>query len=980
MSEEEKLAPEEFERLFELDLPEYIAEAPAWIRKVEPIDVREGVGELLDQLRKASKKTKKLEHVLTTNRVPIPQDIPYVVAKQKVMEINNRIMSGGDMDERTYMALCTDLEKYTTAMMASDEYHEEMRQAEAKWEESHRADNIEALKALRRHMPVNVRSLSEDALVNEHKLPRPIARKFKRTDVLSLIRKAPGDIEKMHPGILENLKTGGLTLTERRALYEHLRTVHPKWMKAKDEMSQRKAQWYNNFKAKFKESADAWLHHKDQYGSPQGHGKCNKIGMQCPFKADAAVDYSGNYGQPTGDVYEQDQVTKAPKPFVKEDDSAPAKKPANPMAAALAQIKRPSAKPSFLGELSKKAAPSKSSTPSSASVPSVVAKSKAVPEAIAKAAPSSREAMASTSKQNVMQQIKQKTPEQIAAEKEAKKEELRKQKYAAKKASRDNVMETHYKNKDDALNEARVLCYTMDDAMDDMEALLEDWIAYVVRTGSKTLDQEAIDEEIWDFKEGIRPIEGVIDQYLEHIDNVGPSTVECELAEDFYLCTTVFFNFMQWRAATLKQKDKELNDSLKEHTEKLKTLYQKNARKLKQFGVTAERTRNIPSAKEIMDRNKKKIADANKPKPKAAAPAPAPATAPAPAPAPEKHSSITMKTKPTPVKEKPKRSSSFSSRTIEFGGKEHLKWQLIHQLNDAQKMVRRLESAISGAGLTIPDDTIPYQEAEAKIAEISHRMAEMTFKDPEYFTLEQEMAKYTAALLSSDEYRRETERREREWEASIHPLNREALKQIRRCMPVNVRKMSEAELAEKIPMEMARKFKRTNVLQLLRVNPNDVAKFHHSNFEGMSLAGMTLTERRALYEHLHSVGPTWFKQKSNEMIERKWQWFQSMKNKFRDDLKKWETHLDKFGPPENHKCNFIGNQCPVKANKVLDYSIADYGFPEGAEYEVMEVAREDLSHSKKRATELRAQRDQDRRSSKGAFAPGISKMVGQWQK
>lgn len=948
---EDKLSPAEFERLFALSVSEYGTQVPGWVRQVESIDVREGVDSLLDQLKDATKKTTKLEGVLKRNGVPIPQDIPYLVAKQKVMEIQQRIMSG-DLPDKDYMELCNQMETYMTAMTSSDEYHEEMRQQEAKWEEQHRAENMEALKMLRRHMPVRIRFLSEDALVTDHKLPRPIARKFKRTDVLSLIRKAPDAVAKMHPGILENLKTGGLTLTERRALYEHLRTIAPKWIKAKDEMSQRKAQWYNNFKSKFKESADAWYKHKEEYGSPAGHGKCNKIGMQCPFKADN-VDYSGDYGFPIGDEYEEDNVTKAPKPFVKDEPSSP-KRAANPMMAALAGgLPKPQGKPSFLGELSSKkaATPAVSSTPTKSS-PMTPTRAPAV-----------------ESKKIVMEDIVKKTPEELAAEKAAQQKASAETKYAAKKAARDSVLETHYKSNDDDLADGRAICYAMEDKMDDMEAMLEEWIDYVIRSGKKKLDEDAIEEEIWDFKDAVEPLQNVIEQYLDRLGEVGPSTVECELAEDLYLFSQVFLNFMEWRMNVLKQKDAELTESIAEAQKKLKKLYQKNAKTLKKFGVKAERTRAIPSAKGMMDERKKKIEKMNN-KMAVSAPKPAAAAAPQAIPRTSTHKASPPKAEPAAV---PKRASVVSnSRTMEYQGKDPLKWQLVHQVNGEQKMIRRLEAAIAAAGLAIPDDTIPYQEAEAKMAEISKQMAAISFQHPDYFKLEQEMSKYSAALMASDEYRRETERREREWEAAVRPLNREALKKLRRHMPVNVRKMSEAELSAKIPAALAKKFKRTNILQLIRVNPNDVAKFHYSNFEGLSLSGMTLTERRAVYEHLSTIGPIWYKQKGNEQTERKWMWFQSMKNKFRDELKKCETHIDEFGAPGSHQCKFIGNQCPVKANDVVNYD-GDFGFPDGPEYEKMEVAREDLSHSHKRAKELRDQRSESspKRSPMAGIAAGI---------
>ena len=951
LSSDEKLSPEEFERLFAMDTNDYFAAAPSWIRRVEPIDVREGVDELLSQLKKATSKTRKLEQALSAQGVPIPQDIPYEVAKQKVLEINQRIMSP-EMDEREYLKLCTELEKYTTAMMASDEYREELRQQEAKWEEQHRADNIEALKKLRRHMPVNIRFLSEDKLVSEHKLPRPIARKFKRTDILSLIRKSPHDLEKMHPGILEGLKTAGLTLTEQRALYEHLRIIGPKWLKAKDEMTKRKAQWYNNFKSKFKESVGAWHQHKEKYGSPAGHGKCDKIGNQCPFKAVAQVDYSGDFGFPTGDVYEEDDVTKAPKPYVKEEEEKPSR-PANPMAAAVAA--KAQQKPSFLGELSQKKKPT--STASSK---------------ISKPAPSKATPVTSVAgKTNALKQISKKSPEEEAAEKSVRQAESDKRTFEAKRAARESTLETHYKGKDDDVFDARGVCISLDDAMDDMETLLDEWVDCVVLAGDKKMSKEEIEEEIEDFKDGVEPILTPIENYIERIKWVSPSTVECELAEDLYRFCMVFFNFIQWRMTQLKAKDKDLMKLITDTQEKLKTLYQKNARKLKLFGITAERTRAIPSAKEMIDHKKRLLKKKDEKSTAAANPAPAPSAASSKAkdslrssshhkPRDElKCSSHTKQTVPKYLERTP----SCTTRTFEHQGKEHLKWLLVHQVNDAQKMIRRLETAMMNAGLSIPDDAISYQEAEAKMSEISQRMAEISFKHPDYFKLEQEMAKYSAALMASDEYRRETERREREWEASVRPANREALKALRRHMPVEVRKKSEAELSSKIPVAMAKKFKRTNVLQLIRRNPNDVAKFHFSNFEGVSLTGLTLTERRALYEHLNAIGPMWYKQRSNEQIERKWMWFQSMKGKFKDDLKKYEDHVKHYGPPGKHKCSFIGLQCPIKADAQMDYS-GDYGFPEGPEYEAMEVVKEDLSYSQQRAKELREQREKDRRAGR----------------
>jgi hypothetical protein len=78
----------------------------------------------------------------------------------------------------------------------------------------------EAFKKLRRHMPVEVRNLSEVALCtqptpNRNVLPKAIARKFKPTNVLQLLRINLEDIGPMHPSTLEYVRQTGLTLTER---------------------------------------------------------------------------------------------------------------------------------------------------------------------------------------------------------------------------------------------------------------------------------------------------------------------------------------------------------------------------------------------------------------------------------------------------------------------------------------------------------------------------------------------------------------------------------------------------------------------------------------------------------------------------------------------------------------------------------------------------------------------------------------------
>ena len=236
----------------------------------EPLDDVEQ--RLLRELFHGEKRSKTLEKQLTQNGITVAEDdIPYAVAKAKVEELTEEIKKvAGSMAtaadpkemmqlETQYVKLSQDLEKYTAAMTITKEWAAEQRQKEKQWEDSVLADNIAALQKIRRHMPVNIRELSEKKLSSQQTpngkvLPTPIAKKFMRTNILQLLRTQPRDIEPMHPSSLEALRTTGLTLTERRALYEHLKDLGPKWKAAtSDKMLERKWMWHESLKSKFKE-------------------------------------------------------------------------------------------------------------------------------------------------------------------------------------------------------------------------------------------------------------------------------------------------------------------------------------------------------------------------------------------------------------------------------------------------------------------------------------------------------------------------------------------------------------------------------------------------------------------------------------------------------------------------------------------------------------------------------------------------------
>lgn len=332
------------------------------------------------------------------------------------------------------------------------------------------------------------------------------------------------------------------------------------------------------------------------------------------------------------------------------------------------------------------------------------------------------------------------------------------------------------------------------------------------------------------------------------------------------------------------------------------------------------------------------------------------APAPAPPPAPAKPSSSVAEIL-----------AQMSSMGGDFDAEKM--GELLQKLEFAEKRQAKLEKQLAAAGVAIAED-IDYDVCVKKVEEIGKRMNEIGGSDvthpdkeeqnrlrEEYFKLEQEMEKYNNALLLTDEYVAEQERLEKKWEEDNLPGNLEALRQLRRHMPIEVRNMSEAQLTTEptpngkyLPNSIAKKFKRTNVLQIIRRAPDDIVRMHPSTLENMRVTGLTLTERRALYEHLRSVGPQWCAMKAEKMTERKWTWYNMMKSNFKENLASWQRHVDQYGPPGAHPyatranpnegCPLIGKQCPLKADKLIDYD-GDYGFSPEAEYEVSEVRKAD---------------------------------------
>ena len=313
---------------------------------------------------------------------------------------------------------------------------------------------------------------------------------------------------------------------------------------------------------------------------------------------------------------------------------------------------------------------------------------------------------------------------------------------------------------------------------------------------------------------------------------------------------------------------------------------------------------------------------------------------------------------------------AMSIRKIQTDHKGDEKVQrLLDELQEAEKKQKKLEKQLQQAGIMIAED-IPFEEAKAEVARIAKRMGEIGSADvkhedkaqqaklrEEYFKLEQDMEKYNTALTLTDEWIEDQEEQEQKWEDDNAPENEEALKQLRRHMPVNVKSLSEAQLSSDLtpngkvlPVVIAKKFKRTNVLQLIRTNPDDLVRVHPSTLENLRVTGLTLTERRAIYAHVRSIGPRWKAMQADQMTERKWNWYQTMKLNFKENLDSYLRHVARYGPPGDHPyatrenpnngCPLIGKQCPLKADKLIDYD-GDYGYTDEAQYEVSNVRKAD---------------------------------------
>ncbi len=592
-------------------------------RRTLPQPLSNNSKKILRELESNEIRQKKLERSLIQNGIQLTEEISYEEAKDKIAEITDsmKALIADGMEsytaEKEYFRLEEQLSKYSTALMLTDEYAEEVRRLEQDWEESVKADNIDAIRKLRSHMPVNIRHQTEEQLVttttpNGKTIPRPIARKFKRTNILQLLRVDPDDIEMMHPSLLEGMRTTSLTLTERRALHEHFSDVVQRWaQKRSDPSIEKKWQWYQSLKSKFKETLSSYSR-----------------GDKWTIKADSSVDYSVDYGYTTEATYESSGSKTE----------------------------------------SKKASP--------------------------------RDALRSREKSSMV---------------------------------------------------------------------------------TKSSEAEILQE----YRDRLR-----LDRTETEIDK-----------------------------------------------------------------------------------------------------------------------------------------------------------KLLRELSHSGKRTKTLEKQLTQAGLSLPKEDISYDVAKARIAELTEELKkvavnmgntadrkELAKLEYSFGLLSQDLDKFTNALMLTKEWVQEQQQKEQKWETDISATNLEALKKVRRYMPVNIRNMSEASLTtgltpngKVLPKAIAKKFKRTNILMILRTDPSAIESMHPSSLEAMRTTGLTLTERRAIHEHLKDVAPKWKAMSGDKMCERKWMWHASLQSKLKEMLANHEKHVEQHGRPKNAD----------------DYS-DDYGYPDTAEYEQQTVAKSNL--------------------------------------
>ena len=155
------------------------------------------------------------------------------------------------------------------------------------------------------------------------------------------------------------------------------------------------------------------------------------------------------------------------------------------------------------------------------------------------------------------------------------------------------------------------------------------------------------------------------------------------------------------------------------------------------------------------------------------------------------------------------------------------------------------------------------------------------------------------------------ERVEKEWEEDNAAGNLAALEKLQRRIVLDVGSVSQE----------------SKFLWFTFAPTKNIVDLPPIAFENLNTTFLTLTERRAFFEHFRPAGRVWKTMASDKMMEKKWAWYCKMKEDFKEYLSAWKLHVDQYGPPgahpyatkENPKgCPLIGNQCPLKADTLVN--------------------------------------------------------------
>lgn len=280
-----------------------------------------------------------------------------------------------------------------------------------------------------------------------------------------------------------------------------------------------------------------------------------------------------------------------------------------------------------------------------------------------------------------------------------------------------------------------------------------------------------------------------------------------------------------------------------------------------------------------------------------------------------------------------------------------------------RQKLKILERQLQQAGINVAE-VIPYEVAKAKVAEIAKRLQEIGSSEvvlddklaqaaarKEYYKLEQDMEKYNTALVMTDEYIEEERRKEALWEDENRDANLRALLLLRSAIPVDISRLSEQQLKAlttpsgvAFSADLAKRLKRTNVLQLLRVDPKDIVRMHPSVIEGYRTTGLTLLERRALHVVMQVSFKEWKRQQKDEMSQKKFQWYTKLRDALVSAVLHFNQHCEGTGGRDvkTHSCKLLGLSCPVKAEaKVEALYTLGLGFPATDVYCVQEVIKSD---------------------------------------